>query len=130
MRQMDQKILPSAINASEKEGDNLDATLTNAGLTVEEKEIKSDVFEATRLKVKKFMTTSTFGLVYEKVLLFLSILSTIEYIYSTYLDANKPYMAIQLFYLEYIEMSWAGIFGLDWILAFLIADHKLTFIKR
>ena len=90
MRQMDQKILPSAINASEKEGDNLDATLTNAGLTVEEKEIKSDVFEATRLKVKKFMTTSTFGLVYEKVLLFLSILSTIEYIYSTYLDANKP----------------------------------------
>lgn len=50
-----------------------------------DRKIDWEMVEKFRLKVKKFMSQSSFGLFYENILLVLSILSCFEYIYSTYL---------------------------------------------
>ena len=50
-----------------------------------DQKIDWELIEKFRLKVKKFMSQSSFGLFYENLLLVLSILSCFEYIYSTYL---------------------------------------------
>lgn len=44
--------------------------------------------EELRLQVKKFLATSFFGRLYVNTLLVLSILSCLQYIYSTYLEKS------------------------------------------
>lgn len=96
-----------------------------------------DFVEGLRLRLKKIITASTFGKIYEKVLILLSILSTVEFIYTTYLSYNPnpqhmgpSHLATQLKYFNWLELALAGIFSLDWLLSFFIADQKVIFIKR
>lgn len=50
--------------------------------------------EAIRLKVKKFFATSLFGHIYSNILLILSVLSSIQYLYQTYLHSDNPEDAV------------------------------------
>ena len=90
-----------------------------------EEEIKhsfSNKMELFRLKAKKIMTTHSFGLMYSELLLYLSLFSTAQFIYSTYESQGVAF--------DYLEMALAALFGFDWMLSFFIADHKIEFITR
>ena len=84
--------------------------------------------EETRVGVRKFMFASTPGRIYNETLLFISIASSIEFIYQTYLDPIND--ATLLGKLNYGEKGLAILFMFDWCLNFYTADHKLKFISR
>ena len=54
------------------------------------------LIETIRLKVKKFFATSLFGHIYSNILLILSVLSSIQYLYQTYLHSDNPEEAVLL----------------------------------
>ena len=83
-----------------------------------------------RLQVKKFFSHSRFGRYYENVLIILSLVSCIEYIYETYLHPSDPADQSQLEALKDLELGFAAIFGLDWLLSFFLAEHRLLFFLR
>lgn len=90
-----------------------------------------ETLEVFRLRMKKFMNTTLFGRLYLKFFLILSIVSTMEYIYVTYLtNTKKAYIRDQLAFFQECEYAMAALFSADWLLTFAIADKKLTFIKR
>ena len=93
----------------------------------EEKQSQLDVF---RLKLKKIMTSSTFGKSYTDALLVLSVLSCLQFIYQTYLDVDDPEIADTVNILETAEKFMAGLFSFDWALSFFMADHKSEFVNR
>lgn len=115
-----------------KQPPNLDklSTSLDSKMSAEKGEEKVNRLEELRLRTKKFMTSSFFGRGYTQIMLILSILSCVEFIYQTYLNPNKPYMALQMYYFEFVEMGLSGLFACDWILAFFIADHKVAFFMR
>ncbi len=81
-----------------------------------------DLFEEYRVATKKFFTRNRFGIIYQNALILMSVFSCFEYIVETYQGNNIPK---SLFLLEKI---FAGIFSFDWLLAFFLADHKLTHV--
>ena len=82
-------------------------------------------YDKTRIFVKKFMTTSLFGYLYDTSLLILSILSCLEFIYQTYLSDSPADMIINS-NLTYVEMALAALFSFDWLLSFFMAEHKMS----
>ena len=84
--------------------------------------------EDMRVSTKKFLSSSNFGLVYENVLLIISILSCLQYIYQTYLTSQRDF--VQLTNFAILERALACLFIFDWCLSFFIADHKLKHISR
>lgn len=88
---------------------------------------ESNSFEQLRLKAKKFMNRSAFGKNYENILLGLSVVSSLQYIYQTYLDDSHEKERRLIFILNLIELLFAILFAFDWFLNFVLADHKLIF---
>lgn len=111
----------------EKLSSNLESRLSAVEGT-EEKRV--DKVEVIRLTLKKWVNTSFAGQTYTQFMLMLSILSCFEFIYQTYLSEDGSYQSLQIHYFNYVEMGVSGIFGIDWLLAFFIADHKITFVMR
>ena len=68
-------------------GKSFDHSIANI-LERESIEEQTPTSEVIRLKVKKFLATTIFGQIYVNTLLVLSILSCMQYIYSTYLKAS------------------------------------------
>lgn len=87
-------------------------------------------YETLRLNVKKFLTTSLIGWIYDWTLLVISVLSTLQFIYQTYLDPNIPVDVAQIALFSILEECFAIVFMFDWTLSFYIADHKLVHITR
>lgn len=90
-------------------------------------------FEALRLRVKTFMTVSTFGIVYEWVVLFLSVLSCLLYIVQTYLsreisetDITNPVERRA----NLAEYALAGVFTFDVLLSFFMAERKAEYFTK
>jgi hypothetical protein len=102
--------------------------------------------EELRLRVKKIIATSFFGHLYVNTLLVLSILSCLQYLYSTYLESTPRGLVIPprltrhpsrltlsqriLHIFSYLELSLASLFAFDWCLNLFIADHKSEFFFR
>lgn len=89
--------------------------------------IEDDVFlKINRYKnrVKKFLTLSWFGQLYENTLLLCSVLSCIECIYQTYRLDDEHFSD------RIVQLAFAIILGFDWTLSFLLADHKLLFLTN
>lgn len=92
-----------------------------------------DVFqrlEAYRIRAKKFMNSSSFGRTYDNCLLCLSVFSSLQFIYQTYINVDTPSGATQKKYFTIVEMSLAALFSWDWILSFSLADHKWEHVQR
>jgi hypothetical protein len=88
---------------------------------------KVDAIEIFRIKVRKFLTQSFVGEIYNVILLFFSVFSMFEHIWQSYLtyeDNNEL-----LNQLNYVEYALASLFGLDWLLNLFVADHRLVFCK-
>lgn len=92
-------------------------------------EADQDTFEDLRVKLKKYMSSSTFGAYYENYILFMSILSMFEFIYQTYLedepDKHEHYEVLLL-----IQFGFAGLFIFDWCVNLFLADHRGKYITR
>lgn len=84
-------------------------------------------YETLRLKTKKFVSTHIIGIYYNELLIYLSIFSTLQYVYSTYSSVNKSSFQKSL---DSLEMVLAALFAFDWMLSFFMADHKLDFLFR
>lgn len=84
--------------------------------------------EEFRVRIKKLVVTSWPGIFYNNALLVISIASSIEFIYQTYLDPIND--AKLLNDLNYIEKGLASLFIFDWCLNFFMADHKIKFMTR
>ena len=82
----------------------------------------SHKIEITRLRTKKFLSGHFVGRTYQETLLYLSVLSAMQYIYSTYVGENPL--------LDSIEVAMAVLFCFDWVLSFFTADHKIEFVTR
>ena len=102
------------------------AALEQAGVKQEE----SFSFEEWRLQIKKLMTQSIFGRYYENLLIFLSLVSSLEYIYETYLHESVESDRHQLHVLRNVELSFACLFALDWCLSIFLAEHRVLFLTR
>jgi hypothetical protein len=86
--------------------------------------------EQWRLQAKKFFNQSNFGRYYENVLIAASLISCFEYIYETYLHKSVQEDADSLRVLKKVELAFACVFGLDWCLSFLLAEHRVLFLMR
>ena len=86
--------------------------------------------EDIRIIIKQFLLKSIFGILYNDLLILISIGSSIEYMYQTYLNPSNPSDLTKLNYLNYLEKGLATLFMFDWVLNFFIADHKIIFMTR
>ncbi|KAJ1393849.1 hypothetical protein B484DRAFT_275858, partial [Ochromonadaceae sp. CCMP2298] len=91
---------------------------------------KEDEYEKVRLKLRRFMATSTFGMLYENFFIFICVLSVVEIIYMSYLDWDNEVDRKILVELNNVELCFACLFSMDWGLNFYFADLKLQFCTR
>jgi hypothetical protein len=91
---------------------------------------EQDSFEDFRLKLKKFMTSSTTGQFYENIIMGLSVFSMLQFICQTYLqnDSNSLVDPYNIF-LD-LEMFFGVVFFIDWMLNYVLADHRRKYITR
>lgn len=94
------------------------------------KDDDKDAFEDARVKMKKFLSHSPMGVIYENVMLVISIISSLEFIYQTYLFHDIDSEAERIEYLQLIELGFAGCFAFDWSLNYFLADQKINFFIR
>lgn len=89
-----------------------------------EEESKNFAFyENIRRRVKYYVFSTWYGMMYKRVLLFASITSVFLYIVETYFDKESNSEAYVL--LSAIELVTAIMFGFDWSLSVYLAEHKL-----
>jgi hypothetical protein len=85
---------------------------------------KTPLMEIIRLRVKKYIATTFIGRTYVNVLLVLSVVSCVQYIYQTYLDPENPHDQNILGVFNVFELALAALFAFDWCLNIFIADHR------
>jgi len=93
----------------------------------DEEEAEKDIIEAYRVAVKKFLATTTTGRLYDTALLLLSVTSSLEFIYQTYLDPVENAYLIDV--MNIAEQVLAVVFSLDWLLNFFLAEHRILYIS-
>ena len=88
-------------------------------------------FDALRLKYKNIMSRSRYGMLYNDVLLVLTVFSTIEFIATTYLEGYQGKREqLDTQYLYIVDFFFASVFGIDWLIYFLLADSKSDYFSR
>lgn len=97
----------------------------------ESEEKPKNVLETMRIKFKDFIYHTWFGRSYEQLMLFISVLSSFEYIYKTYIDtAINDNDGSQMKIIEEFELFLALACAFDWFINFFIADHRILFMTR
>jgi hypothetical protein len=88
------------------------------------------LLEKLREKIKHFKERTMLGMLWIQLMLFVSVLSAIVYIYTTYttLDNNKGESINGVFFI--LELILGGLFVIDWTMSFFGAENKLSFLKR
>lgn len=92
--------------------------------------------EMLRIYVKSLLAYSRAGIMYEWCLLFLSIISCIQFILDTYVPVELPDSRdnISLYLVgtasKIFELLLSGIFTFDFLLSLFIADHRWEFLGR
>lgn len=90
--------------------------------------------EELRLLLKAYMAYSTAGMIYCWSLYFLSIISSLLYIYQTYLpfQHGKSFETTNMneYALNLLELIFAAIFSFDFLLSLFLADNRLAFLRR
>ena len=110
-----QEMSKQSIQASEKIN-FIKETTNQLELEKEESQV-----EKIRLVAKKFVTAHPIGMLYSNALLAISVASSLQYIYQTYLTStNFTQDQIILLY-DKIEIILAVVFMFDWCLSFFIA---------
>ena len=113
---------PFGSNGSAKVGPKDDLLAQEEDPVELQKASFSHKVELLRLRTKKFLASNIIGRTYQETLLYLSVMSSCQFVYSTYEGEN------QLF--DSIEVAMAVVFCFDWVLSFFTADHKIEFVTR
>jgi hypothetical protein len=95
----------------------------------DDEDSSKDLLENIRVQLKNFMVQSFIGKSYNLFMMVLSILSSFEYIFQTYLNLSRPSDLYLFDYMKASELFVACLFAFDWLLSFFIADHKLIFLQ-
>jgi hypothetical protein len=95
-----------------------------------EQDEEKDRLEDLRIRLKKFLSTSLAGKIYENFIFSISVISTIEFIRELYLERSIAGDAQQLYFMFYIQYYFLACFFIDWILNLFLADNKLSYIFR
>jgi hypothetical protein len=108
---------------------NADKAVENRIAIEEEHERdRISVIEIIRIRLKRFLTTSSVGKAYTQAMILLSVLSCLEFIYQTYLSKHLAIERSQLKTLTIFELFVSSLFTIDWVLSFFIADRKVPFV--
>lgn len=104
--------------------------LTDQLESSDEEEKHRSGYEALRIKIKHFLEYNLVGQLYSQIVLILSLLTSIQYIYYTYttLESNMGTAMYSLFL--NIDLIIAVFFLFDWALNWFIAEHKKAYIFR
>ena len=125
----------TALSPARKTLSSIEAPVINSAFTdalnqMNNSTISNFNMEEVRTRVKKWVTNSFPGLIYNNTMLIISMFSPIEYIYVTYLDTQDAAQDMILQNLYVVEKVLACFFMFDWCLNFFIADHKVIFMTR
>jgi len=104
------------------------STVTNIRINV-----AMEGVELTRLATKRFLLTNWLGILYIWGMLVLSAVSTIQFIYQTYIDPNlNPSKEESLLFnrMRTFEKVVASVFSFDWCLSLFLADNKTKHVLR
>eukprot|EP01038_Epipyxis_sp_PR26KG_P016936 gene16936-23250_t len=129
----------SPVNSTDQEGGNIELNkeFNNKNeITVKKSFVHQNAtddhskskFEQFRLDLKNFLLTSILGHLYEIFMLVISLLSTLQYIYETYLTTSYQDQSITAVFVE-AELAVACLFLFDWSLNVFIADNKIKHIR-
>lgn len=89
-----------------------------------------DTLEDIRITIKKYMSNSAVGVLYENLIILISIASAVVYIHSTYaLDRHNSYQN-QRKVIDVIDLVFVSIFAFDWALNLFLADSKVYYFWR
>eukprot|EP01031_Cornospumella_fuschlensis_P036437 gene36437-44200_t len=88
----------------------------------------ADKLEKFRLACKKYMSSSSFGYFFELTNVLVSLLSTAQCIYFTYLDVDNPAHEKPLQIGRLLAILFAAFFIADWFFEWFLADHKYLYI--
>jgi hypothetical protein len=89
-----------------------------------------DSVDDLRVQLKKYLSNSLTGKVYENFIIFVSILSAGAYIHETYAGDKHNLYWHHMNTLSYVGLICASIFIFDWILNFFLADNKFYYFWR
>lgn len=99
--------------------------------TNDSEEKSKSFMETLRLKCKSFYFHTFWGRLYDQIMLFMSILSSLQYIYNTYVgtviddrDGSQGNVLVQL------ELIISLACAVDWFINLFIADHRGLFFMR
>ena len=92
--------------------------------------VETESIDDLRMSIKKYMSNSLFGTVYENIIIFISVVSAGEYIHETYArdEHNEHWGHMPI--LDKLAVSFATIFLFDWLLNFFLADSKVFYFWR
>lgn len=83
-----------------------------------------------RIGLKKYMSNSFTGKLYENFIIFIGFFAAVEYIHSTYaLNKHNAYQN-QRPILDSLDIGFAIIFAFDWLLNGFLADSKVYYFWR
>ena len=118
-------------NAASSSELKLTKMLSKLGDSEESSRDVESIFESwdeTRKRIKKRFERSWIGFLYENTLLLMSVVSCLQYIYTSYFDALTDTRLIRTS--DIVELAFASAFAFDWVLSFCLADHKVMFCYR
>ena len=118
-------------NAASSSELKLTKMLSKLGDTDKSSRDVESIFESwdeTRKRIKKRFERSWIGFLYENTLLLMSVVSCLQYIYTSYFDALTDTRLIRTS--DIVELAFASAFAFDWVLSFCLADHKVMFCYR
>lgn len=91
---------------------------------------EQDSWEDFRVRVKKQWNSSVYHWYYENFIIFIGLLTAIEYIHESYYLNKHNLRYGQKPYLEPIAISFTAVFGFNWILELLLADRTIPYLFR
>lgn len=112
----------------------VDAIASKAENTNMDGEFKG--LEAFRVQLKKNLKQSFYGQLYEQFFIAISMISALQYMYSSYLyfnpssHTNGDDIREKRYMLMLIECLWSFLFFFDLLLSYFVSDRRATFFNR
>lgn len=92
------------------------------------KDNERSTFETYRIKMNYALYNTTIGIFYNQLVLILSTVSCFQFIYLTYTQSDNDPNSRDYTLFKNLELTIATILLFDWLVHFMVADNKTTFV--
>ncbi len=138
MNMFENKVTPSSAIPSMRRSSSLDkgmianieAKMKNMADLDEIDEKHKGRLETLRLATNNFLENTLLGQTYSQLLLIISVLSSFEFIYQTYLHGQSAKAVSWVADFSKLELGIAGLFLFDWLLQLFASANKGTYLIR